>query len=58
MRKQIQDLRSRPDAKEIVASFSEKDITMDGALQALEVRSFIDRFIAIFAKKSQNLQLS
>lgn len=52
MRKQIQDLQSRPDAKEIVASFSEKDITMDGALQALEVRSFIDRFIAIFEKKN------
>lgn len=52
MRKQIQDLQSRPDAKEIVASFSEKDITMDGALQALGVRSFIDQFIAIFEKKN------
>lgn len=52
MRKQIQDLQSQPDAKEIVASFSEKDITMDGALQALGVRSFIDQFIAIFEKKN------
>lgn len=52
MRKQIQDLRSRPNAKEIVASFSEKDITMDGALQALGVRSFIDQFIAIFEEKN------